>query len=121
LEQTKVLVAPSLIDETFGYVVPEAMLRGIPVLASDMGGLREAKLGVDYLLPVRPAVRDDGGRYTSPRQDVSPWAAALGGLLGDATTYGRCSEASRDAALRFVASASASRFEEYLRGLGARD
>ena len=30
----------------------EAMLRGIPVLASDRGGLVEAHRGVDYTIPV---------------------------------------------------------------------
>ena len=29
------------------------MLRGIPVVASDAGGLVEAKLGTDFVIPVR--------------------------------------------------------------------
>ena len=33
--------------------VVDAMLRKIPVLASNLGGLIEAKLGTDYLLPVK--------------------------------------------------------------------
>jgi glycosyltransferase involved in cell wall biosynthesis len=50
----RVLLVPSLWHEGFGMVVIEAMLRGIPVLASDLGGLPEAKLGVPFLLPVAP-------------------------------------------------------------------
>ena len=47
---TRILLVPSLWGEAFGLVVVEAMLRGIPVLASNVGGLVEAKLGVDYIL-----------------------------------------------------------------------
>ena len=50
--RTKVLLVPSLWGEAFGQIVVEAMLRGIPVLASNAGGLPEAKLGIDYVLPV---------------------------------------------------------------------
>lgn len=113
LTQTRILLVPSLWPETFGYVVPEAMLRGIPVLASDLGGLPEAKLGVDYLLPVTPAQRR-GSAYVSPPQDTQPWSVALGELLSDADTYYRCSHKSREAALSFVARAKASAFETML-------
>src|SRR5262249_26198046 len=76
LRQTRVLLVPSLIHETFGHVAIDAMLRGIPVLASNLGGLPEAKLGVDYLLPVR-AARRSGERFEAPEQDVTPWRETL--------------------------------------------
>ena len=47
-----VMLVPSLWAEARSRVILEAMSRGIPVMASDVGGLAEAKLGVDYLLPV---------------------------------------------------------------------
>jgi len=110
LGQTRILLAPSLWPETFGYVVPEAMLRGIPVLASDIGGLPEAKLGVDFVLPVVPGeFREDG--FVSPPQDLSPWSQALGKLLFDEDAYQQCSQQSRQAAHDFVANVSVSRFE----------
>jgi len=118
LAQTRVLVAPSLWPETLGYVVIEAMLRGIPVLASDIGGLREAKLGVDYLLPVRPAERRPTG-YVSPAQDMAPWQRALAELLDDEQRYARCSRESRAAALAFIAPNRVEAFEELLVGLAA--
>jgi glycosyltransferase involved in cell wall biosynthesis len=89
------------------------MLRGIPVLASDIGGLPEAKLGVDFVLPVVPGeFREDG--FVSPPQDLSPWSQALGELLFDEDAYQQCSQQSRQAAHDFVASVSVSRFEALL-------
>ena len=116
LRQTRILLAPSLWPETFGLVVPEAMLRGIPVLASDVGGLPEAKLGVDYVLPVRPGeFRKEG--FVAPPQDLSPWSQALGKLLSDEGAYERCSQQSRQAAHAFVATASVGRFEALMNQL----
>src|SRR5205807_1759714 len=57
MAQTRVALVPSLWAEARSRIILEAMVRGIPVMASDVGGLKEAKLGVDYLLPVTPVVR----------------------------------------------------------------
>ncbi len=116
LRQTRILLVPSLWPETFGLVVPEAMLRGIPVLASNVGGLPEAKLGVDYLLPVIPGEFIEGG-FVSPPQDLSPWSQALGRLLSDEGAYRRCSQLSRQAAQDFVLTASVTRFERLMNQL----
>ncbi len=116
LGHTRILLVPSLWPETFGYVVPEAMLRGIPVLASDIGGLPEAKLGVDYVLPVQPGeFRKEG--FVCPLQDLSPWSQALGELLSDEGAYQRCSQQSRQAAHDFVATVSVARFETLMNQL----
>jgi glycosyltransferase involved in cell wall biosynthesis len=96
LAQTRVLLVPSLFPETYGLVVPEAMVRGVPVLASDAGALPEARLGVDFQIPVRPMTSSAG---VAPPQDLEPWAAALDLLLGDRDAWERCSRDSRDAAL----------------------
>jgi glycosyltransferase involved in cell wall biosynthesis len=100
-KQTRVLLVPSIWFETFGYVVVEAMLRGIPVVASDIGGLPEAKLGVDYLVPINPAVRKDG-KLANPGQDIEPWRQVLKGILTDEDAYENCSAQSRKAASSFL-------------------
>lgn len=105
LRQTKILLAPSIFPETFGLIVVEAMLRGIPALASDLGGLREAKLGTDYLIPMQ--------RY--PSQDLTPWCAALERLWNDPAEYARVSFQSRKAAAGFVCGLSVRTLEDLLR------
>ena len=88
LAQTRVLLNPSLWYEGFGLIVMEAMLRGIPVVASSSGGLQEAKRGTGYVIPVRTIERyepvfDEHAlpQPVLPRNDVAPWVAALRELL----------------------------------------
>src|SRR4029077_9650284 len=52
LRRTRVVLVPSVWAEARSRFVVEAMMRGVPVIASDAGGIREAKLGVPYLIPV---------------------------------------------------------------------
>ncbi|MBV9787616.1 MAG: amino acid adenylation domain-containing protein, partial [Chloroflexi bacterium] len=124
LAQTRILIAPSLWTEAFGLIVVEAMLRGIPVLASDVGGLPEAKLGVPYVLPVRPIERYHQSAASSeiatpemPEQDIAPWLAALQALLTDRAHYEQLASASREAAIAFVAGVSVDPLEQFLRNL----
>jgi glycosyltransferase involved in cell wall biosynthesis len=118
--RTRVLLMPSLWDETFGFSCVDAMLRGIPVLASDVGGLSEAKLGEPYLLPVRRIEAYDTTANPArpapiiPEQDVTPWRNALGRLLADQAHFDRIARRSRKAATEFVASVDPSAFETYL-------
>ena len=57
LSQSRLLLMPSLWLEGFGLIAMEAMLRGLPVIASDSGGLKEAKAGTGFVIPVRPIQR----------------------------------------------------------------
>lgn len=122
--QTRILLVPSLWGEAVGNIVVEAMLRGIPVLASNVGGLPEVKQGVDYLLPVRPIEC-----YTDqldenllpvpivPEQDVAPWLEALEKLLSHRAHYERLSAASRDAAVDYVSKLEIGPCEDFLQTL----
>jgi surfactin synthase thioesterase subunit/glycosyltransferase involved in cell wall biosynthesis len=125
LRRTRVLLVPSLWAEARSRIVVEAMLRGVPVIASNIGGIPEAKLGVDYLLPVRPiesyqAQLDEQMVPLAdvPTQDIGPWQAALERLLSDRAHYDKLSRASRQAALGEAAGLSVIPFEALLEGVG---
>jgi glycosyltransferase involved in cell wall biosynthesis len=122
--QVRVLVVPSLWGEAFGQIVVEAMLRGVPVLVSDQGGLPESSLGVGTVVPVRRIERYLG--YVDersvpvpivPEQEVGPWEAALRRLVGDRSTYEAAAAASHAAAERFVAALGIEPYDRYLRQL----
>lgn len=68
LSTAAVLVAPSLGGEVFGLVVAESMLRGLPVIASDLGAFAE--------------VLSDGGR-TFPAGDAAALAREISKVLDD--------------------------------------
>jgi glycosyltransferase involved in cell wall biosynthesis len=125
--RTKILLVPSLWYEGFGLVAMEAMLRGIPVIASDSGGLAEAKQGTRFIVPVRPITRYgrefDENHMPVPldgkleRWEMDAWGKSLHVLLTKRDVYEEESELSRRVALDFVSRLRASQFEELLTGL----
>ena len=121
LARTRLLLMPSLWYEGFGLIAMEAMLRGIPVVASDSGGLQEAKRGTGYVIPVATIERyqpvyDEHSmpRPVEPVNDPAPWVAAVRELLTDREAYTRESVASRAAASGFVSGLDAGQMEQYL-------
>ena len=124
LAQTRILLMPSLWIEAFPFLPVEAMLRGIPVIASNAGGLPEAKLGIDYILPVHTIEQyheqlDELGNPLPviPPQDTGPWEETLRRLISDREHYNHLSQASRQAAHSFLAGVGVEAFEEYLNNL----
>lgn len=125
LSQTSILLVPSLWQETFGHVAVEAMLRGVPVIASAVGGLQEAMLGVDYCIPVNAIEK-----YTEevderlspvpivPDQDIRPWEQVCMDLLSDTSLYVGLSSRSCRASHEFVQSISWDPVESLLLSFG---
>lgn len=78
-QSTALLLAPSQVEEAFGRVVLEACANGIPVVASDIGGIPEA-LG-------------EGGLLLPATDPAERWAQAIESVLGNPALYQRLSSA----------------------------
>ncbi|MCY1165054.1 MAG: glycosyltransferase [Pseudomonadota bacterium] len=72
--QARVLLMPSVWEESFGRTVIEAQLNGIPVLASHRGAL--------------PETVGEGGLTIDPHEPVEVWAEALRRLMGGHESFG---------------------------------
>ena len=121
LGRTRVVLVPSLWAEARSRFVVEAMLHGVPVIASDAGGIREAKLGVPYLIPVNviahyKAALDENlvPVADTPPQNIDPWVRTLARLTEDRAHWQEIAAESRDAALRYVETLSVEPFERLL-------
>lgn len=121
LAQARLLLMPSLWYEGFGLIAMEAMLRGLPVAASDSGGLVEAKAGTGFVIPVNPieqwqASFDEMHMPVPvlPPQDIGPWEQALRTLLTDGGAYEEESRRSREAGKTFVSGLRVEDFEALL-------
>ncbi|MGD0501032.1 MAG: thioesterase domain-containing protein [Bryobacteraceae bacterium] len=119
--RTRVLLVPSLWAEARSRIAPEAMLRGIPVLAANVGGIPEAMMGVPYLLPVNPIVHYQPQVdeqmvpvADAPPQNIAPWRDALARLLRDRAHYEELSRASRAAAIKYAQTLTVAPFESLL-------
>jgi glycosyltransferase involved in cell wall biosynthesis len=88
---TKLLLMPSLMENA-ALTAMEAMFNGIPVLASNRGGLPETvgNAGVLFDIPARytPETRD-----LPSAQEVAPWVETIIRLWDDAAEYGHWSRA----------------------------
>ncbi|MBI4892864.1 MAG: glycosyltransferase [Acidobacteria bacterium] len=122
LKRTKVMLVPSIWAEARSRIVLEAMSRGVPVLASDVGGLHEAKLGVPYLVRVNPIVKYKPSVDASmvpvaevPEQNVDPWEKILRRLVCDEAHWREISAASRRAALEYAENLNVVPFEQALK------
>lgn len=121
LSRSRLLLMPSLWLEGFGLIAMEAMLRGLPVIASNSGGLAEAMGRTDFVIPIRPVEKFepvfDETHMPKPvevAQDIEPWAEALQGLLTNRDLYESEAERARKTAIAFVSTLRASDFESYL-------
>lgn len=103
-KDARIVLAPSQWEEAFGRVAAEAQVSGIPVLASQIGGLPEA-VGA-------------GGVLLDKDAPVDAWARALRTLWHDETAFTEASHAALEHAKRpeMVPDWQIDRLEGILRG-----
>jgi glycosyltransferase involved in cell wall biosynthesis len=83
---TRVCLMPSVFRESQGLVAVEALLNGIPVVASDRGALLETLGRAGILLPL-PAHLTPESRHLPTAEEVAPWVEAVVRLWDDAALY----------------------------------
>jgi glycosyltransferase involved in cell wall biosynthesis len=94
---SKLILMPSLWNESFGRVAAEAMVNGIPVLASNRGALPETVGDGGFLFDV-PVCYTPESRTSPTAEEVEPWVETIVRLWDDAAWYDRWSHAARERA-----------------------
>jgi glycosyltransferase involved in cell wall biosynthesis len=98
--QAKMVLIPSLVDETFSMVALEAMANGIPVLASSLGNLR-------FLI-------SKGGEILDPI-DLMSWKNAVKKLLEEKEYYNLVSKEAIDRSNDFLPEDQLEKFENMVK------
>jgi len=73
---SRLVLVPSVAPESFGLVAAEAILNGIPVIASDRGALPEVVGESGECLPI-PARVTPESRVPSSTEEVRPWVEVV--------------------------------------------
>ena len=83
---TKVCLMPSVWWESQGLVAVEAMVNGVPVVASDRGALPETLGGAGIMLPLPDRITQ-ATRMLPTAEEVEPWVQAVIRLWDDPEFY----------------------------------
>ncbi len=94
---SRMILMPSLWNESFGRVPVEAMINGIPVLASDRGSLPEVIGEAGFLIPI-PDRYTPRSRIVPTAEEVEPWISRITQLWDDEDFYNETSRRCRQAA-----------------------
>ncbi len=85
-ELARVLLVPSLNPETFCRVAAEALMNGVPVLASDRGALPEVIGDAGISIPPPSSLPENTVRLLSD-EELEPWITSLRRLWYDCDFY----------------------------------
>lgn len=97
---SKLILMPSLWNESFGLIAAESMLNGIPVLASDRGALPETLGNAGFLFSISAQYTPE--THTIPsEEEVEAWVETIIRLWDDSQYYDRASQAARQEARRW--------------------
>ncbi|MCZ2341937.1 MAG: FkbM family methyltransferase [Bacteroidales bacterium] len=108
----RVVLVPSVGRETFGRVAAEALLNGIPVIASDRGALPEV-VGDGGCCLSLPATLTPASRTVPPLAELEAWISAIVQLWSETPIYDRACASAHLAGQKWAASATLPRWEEF--------
>jgi glycosyltransferase involved in cell wall biosynthesis len=83
---TRAVLMPSLCLESFARIPAEAMLNGIPVLASDRGALSETLAEGGYTFGIPERLTPQTRTYPTP-EEVRPWLETIERLWDNSALY----------------------------------
>jgi glycosyltransferase involved in cell wall biosynthesis len=112
----RLVLVPSLWQEALGRVVVEALINGIPVLASRSGGLPEALAGAGFLFDLPPRFHTSWTEVPTA-EEVAPWIETIERLWDDTAFYERESQQCQQVAEAWRPQRLLPRFEAFFQGL----
>lgn len=86
LQATRIMLVPSVWQESFGRVAAEAMISGIPVIGSTRGALPEVIGEAGLLLDIPERITPDS-RELPTDEEILPWKQAIERLWDDPVYY----------------------------------
>jgi glycosyltransferase involved in cell wall biosynthesis len=113
---SRLVLMPSLWRESFGRVAAEALMNGIPVLASRRGALPETLAEAGVLLDI-PEQYTPETRVAPTAEEVAPWAEAIERLWDNSAAYKRERERCLRAAETWRPERLLPQFEELFRAV----
>ena len=116
---SRVVIVPSVWRESFGRVPAEAMLNGIPVVASDRGALPEVVGQGGVCLPI-PAHLTPESRTPPTAVEVAPWVEAILAVWDDPARFEAASNVAKAVAGAWHPDAVVQQWEAFLRDLSNR-
>jgi len=91
---TKILLVPSVVNESFGRVAAEALINGIPPIVSNRGALPETVRGAGHVIAV-PDWLTETTTTLPDAADVQPWFDMVVALWDDPRAYAQASQTAR--------------------------
>jgi glycosyltransferase involved in cell wall biosynthesis len=113
---SRMVLMPSLWRESFGRVAAEALLNGIPVLASRRGALPEVLREAGFLFDI-PERYTPESRLVPRPEEVAPWVETVIRLWDDAAFYEQESRGSVAAAEAWRPERLVAQYDTFFRGL----
>jgi glycosyltransferase involved in cell wall biosynthesis len=91
---TKILLVPSVVNESFGRVAAEALINGIPPIVSDRGALPETIRGAGRVVPLPDSMIETTTTLPTAEQ-AQAWVDAVLELWDDERAYADASSAAK--------------------------